>query len=368
MGPAILRRLAATSTALSLLAACGGGSDSAGNTPPTQPPVTVTKGSVVVKVTGLRAGAVHLTTVTGPGGYSATATDGDTLRSLAPGSYTVTPSSIGDLYFGFEGVPVPVTVSVGATATATVAYTPTVFPRTTTNRQDIVLDYRIKPIYALPSDGVDQNRDTDGSITRSLISGQRWLYAQTGHRHLRYDVAIGGGLDIAFVRLPRTEAQYFSYNAQVRDSIEKDLNAAGFNIPKTLLLTYYEGRHVDRCASAAWPPTVPGNTAVLYMNGAPTSAVPCSTQKLATSASAAPGYMEFLFLHEVFHLLGVVSTSAPDHALAGHVGNDPTDLMYAGPLVWRPAVVDITKSNYFNAGALAAGVTNFTNSVYVQIQ
>ncbi len=69
--------------------------------------------------------------------------------------------------------------------------------------------------------------------------------------------------------------------------------------------------------------------------------------------------------HEIFHLLGVVSTAAPNHALAGHVGNDPTDLMYAGPLVWRPSTVDVTKTNYYNPTGLPGTVSNFANSPYV---
>jgi hypothetical protein len=60
-----------------------------------------------------------------------------------------------------------------------------------------------------------------------------------------------------------------------------------------------------------------------------------------------------------------VSAGAPNHVLSGHVGNDPTDLMYAGPLVWRPSVVDVSKSNYYNPSGLPTGVSNFIGSPYV---
>lgn len=70
-------------------------------------------------------------------------------------------------------------------------------------------------------------------------------------------------------------------------------------------------------------------------------------------------------VHEMMHLQGLVSTAAPNHALSGHVGNDPTDLMYAGSLPWRPATLDVSKTNYYNPAGLGAGVTNFINSPYV---
>jgi hypothetical protein len=38
--------------------------------------------------------------------------------------------------------------------------------------------------------------------------------------------------------------------------------------------------------------------------------------------------------------------------------------MYAGPLAWRPSVVDVTQTNYDSEGALPAGVSNFTASLY----
>ncbi len=352
-------RLLGTLSLLALLTGCGSGGDGG-----TAPPPAATTGSLSVAVTGLPADVAGSVVVTGPGGYTNTVTAAQTLSALVPGSYTLTPARVSDRSIGYAALAATVTVTAGGTATASAAYGLRILSRTTTNRTDITTSARVHLLYALPSDGVDRGLDTTGALHRTISSGQRWLASQTGNRSFRYDVA-DGGLDITFVRLPRTDAVYNGYGSFIRDSIEKDLKAAGWTLANALLLAYYEGRNVDRCASAAQPGRLEGTLAALYLNGAPTAAIPCSANAFAASPTANPAYLEFLWLHEMFHLQGLVGAAAPNHALAGHVGNDPTDLMYAGSAVWRPSTVDVTKTNYYNATGLPAGVTNFITSPYV---
>ncbi len=257
-----------------------------------------------------------------------------------------------------------VIVTVGDSARPGSVASLRVLPRSTMNRADVTSAARVKLLYILPSDGTDRRRDTDGSIQRSIGSGQRWLASQTAGRTIRFDVA-DDALDITFVRLPRPEATYFRYGAFIRDSIEKDLRAAGFTKRDVLLLAYYEGRHVDRCASSAWPPVIAGAAAVVYLHGAPESELPCDENELAESPNDKPGYMEFVVLHELFHLMGVVSEHAPGQTLSGHVATDPSDLMYAGPRPWHPSAVDVSKRNYYSTSALPSGARNFTESPFV---
>ncbi len=87
-------------------------------------------------------------------------------------------------------------------------------------------------------------------------------------------------------------------------------------------------------------PRAPGNVAAMYLNGLPTSPVPCATNRFA-SPGAAPGYLEFAMLHEILHTLGYVPTCAPNHTRAGHVSDSPQDLMYAGELAWQPSALDV---------------------------
>jgi hypothetical protein len=327
-------------------------------------PVDPSPGDLQVTIAGLPDTSFRGSYTIAGGGLTSPVYTGDRLQQLQPGSYTITPRIVSDRGIGYLAPPITVQVTSLGRAEARVTYALGISPRSSTNRPDETVLNKVKLLYALPSDGTDRNLDTDGTIHRTISSGQRWLASQTGGRYMRYDVA-DGALDIAFVRLPRTDAVYLGYGAFIRDTIEKDLKAAGWNQANTLLLVYYDGRQVDRCGSAAWPPALPGTVAGLYLRGAPTSAGPCAGNPFAISPIAAPGYWEFVAQHELFHLLGLVSTAAPNHALSGHVGNDPTDLMYAGSLPWRPATVDVTKTNYYNAAGLPAGVTNFATSPYV---
>lgn len=305
--------------------------------------------------------------VNGPAGYSQTLAAGTTLNGLAPGAYTVTAQDIADVGLRYSVSPrtSSVTVTAGGTASVALAYALPVASRVTTDRADEVTGAQVKIVYALPSDGVDRGRDTAGVLQRSTSSWQRWLAAQTGGRYFRLDT-FNGGADVLFARLPRTDAVYRAFGGAIRDSIEKDLVAAGIatNAQK-LYLTYYDGGHIDRCASAAWPPALVGRVGALYLQGTIPGGANCNTNSFAASPSAAPGYLEFLAAHEMMHLLGAVSTGAPDHGLSGHTINDPTDLMYAGTSAWRPSKFDQARRNYFNPAGLPSGLGNFATSTFV---
>lgn len=76
--------------------------------------------------------------------------------------------------------------------------------RTTIDRPDEVSGYQGKVMYVLPSDGVDQALDTDGTLRTSVAAFQRWLERESGQR-VRMDT-FGGALDTTFVRLGRSDA------------------------------------------------------------------------------------------------------------------------------------------------------------------
>jgi hypothetical protein len=217
--------------------------------------------------------------------------------------------------------------------------------RTTTERADDSPGSQIHVMYVLPSDGIDEKLDTNGVLATSVTAFQSWLGSQTEGRHLRLDT-YQGNLDITFVRLSRTDAQIRSYNAFVRDQIEQELRAAGFDRPNKVYAVYYGGSSNYACGGGAWPPTLTGNVAALYLRGAPPGAAPCATNRFASSQEM-PGYWEFARIHEILHTLGFVAQCASHHTLSGHVSDDPRDLMYAGPLPWQPSILDIGHDDYF---------------------
>jgi hypothetical protein len=219
--------------------------------------------------------------------------------------------------------------------------------RSTADRTDDFPGYQIHVMYVLPSDATDTNLDTNGAIASSVAAAQKWFVAQTrGTRRLRFDTS-NGQLDISFFRLARTDAAIAGFGAYVRDQIQSEINAAGFNHPEKIYAVYYGGSSTYACGGGAWPPTLPGNVVALYLRGRPPGSRPCTGNGLATSADL-PGYWEFSLIHEFFHTLGAVADCAPHHTRAGHVSDDPRDLMYAGDKPWHPSTLDAGNDDYFN--------------------
>lgn len=234
---------------------------------------------------------------------------------------------------------------------APVAYGP-VLARSTVDRPDDSRKSQIHVMYVLPSDGVDRALDTDGTLKNTVTSFQTWLYGKTGGKAMRID-AFNGSLDITYFQLSRTDADIESYGPFVRDQIESEIQAAGFNAANKIYAVYYDGTSDTACGGGAWPPTLPGTVAALYLNGLPTGPVPCSANQFATSGGV-PTYLEFAMLHEIMHTLGFVPTCAPHQWRSGHVSDNPDDLMWAGdgnwvPDGWANVVLDSGNDDYYKA-------------------
>lgn len=242
-------------------------------------------------------------------------------------------------------------------AVVVVGSVPPVTTRATVDRPDDTADYQIKAMYVLPSDGVDRQLDTSGAIARSVEGWERWLAGQSGGQRLRLDT-YQGALDIGFFRLARTNAQMIAVGAFVRDRIQDEMNAAGFNHPRKIYAVYYDGGSSYSCGGGAWPPALVGNAAAMYLQGTPPGASPCNTNILGTSVDA-PGYLDFGMLHEIFHTLGIVATCAPHQWRAGHVSDNANDLMWAGDAFWQlPPRLDLGRDDYFQHGQPCLDASN----------
>ena len=137
--------------------------------------------------------------------------------------------------------PVPTlaaTPSPSAAATRTLTRIPTI-ARSTVDRPDDSDGYQVHLLYVLPSDAPDELLDTDGTILTSATAANNWFKEQTGAR-LRFDT-FQGALDITFVRLNRTDAQYNALGPTRGQTIRSDLNAIGFKSPRKIYAMYYGG-------------------------------------------------------------------------------------------------------------------------------
>lgn len=136
----------------------------------------------------------------------------------------------------------------------------------------------------------------------------------------------------------------------------------GYADTDTLYAVYYYGSSDPACGGGAWPPTLVGHVAALYLEGEPPGAAPCSSNSFATDPDS-PGYLEFAMLHEILHTLGVVPECAPHETRAGHASDDPRDLMWSGDAPWQPSILDVGRDDCFRHGR--AGCPDLADSAFL---
>ena len=188
-----------------------------------------------------------------------------------------------------------------------------------------------------------------------MTAAQGWLAGQTGGRTFRLDTA-NGEPDVSFFQLSGTDEDIAAAGPFVRETIENELHAAGFDDPDKIYAVHYDGTSTFSCGAGAWPPTVVGDVSALYLRGLPAGPVPCESNPFARVGDP-PAYWEYAWLHEIVHTLGFVAECAPTHHRAGHVPSPTNDLMYAGDDPWSlsDVVLDQGHDDYYahdNAGCL----------------
>lgn len=238
---------------------------------------------------------------------------------------------------------------------------------------DEVVGSQIKLMYVLPSDGVDEQLDTNGRLCTSVNAWSVWLKAQTAGSMFRLDTH-GGALDITFVRLGKTNAQLRGSNdaddvatgyAYLRDRIELELAALGFTKPGRIYAVYYGGSSPYACGGAAHPPALIGKVAAFYLKAQVGSGPVCDSGPWGQDTTK-PGYPDYAMLHEIVHTIGIVGDAAPHAHASGHVFDGATparDLMYSpragqsdpGWDVYNPGglLLDVGHDDYYGHGNAA---------------
>lgn len=233
------------------------------------------------------------------------------------------------------------------------------------DRPDEISGPQIRVMYVLPSDGGDRAFDTDGTLARSVASFHAWFQQRTGGYTLRFDTH-GGNLDIGFHRLSFDEATIAAKGAFVVSEIDRVMREAGLLAGNKIYLVYYDGTSTYACGGAAWPPSVPGQVAAMYLKGRPNGGN-CGAG-FVLSPTSPPFYWEFAALHDLLHTFGIVSRSAPHHQneYPAHVP-EQNDLMFSGPGGWiidGSTLIDVGNDDYFGDD-LASGLPSLDTSPYV---
>ena len=232
------------------------------------------------------------------------------------------------------------------------------------DRADEVAGPQVKVMYVLPSDGPDRQLDQNRALATSVESWTRWVERASGGQRLRLDT-YQGALDIAFYRLPRTDADVSSFGIAAIDEIQASISAAGYNSPSKIYAVYYGGNNMLHCGQSLRS----GGQAIAgaFLEARPAAFAPCLQQTVPTNRTPGlttspdtPGYWEFVMAHEVFHMLGAVPSCAPHFSSGTHVNDSPTDLMgvFTRPGVapddpavrWNPSVIDFNRDDYYRHG------------------
>ena len=230
--------------------------------------------------------------------------------------------------------------------------------RSAEDRVDDFTGPQVHVIYVVPLGASDRKLDTELDIANSVDVFQTWLSRASGLQ-IRFD-RYEGVVDVSFFALTQSDSQMRSLGPYIVSEINSELTAAGVIRPDKRYLVYYDGGSASVCGGAAWPPTVGGQTAAVYLRA-------CGGPSLAQQPDDPPGYWEFAALHDLIHTLGVVSLEAPHYTSdnPAHVP-EPNDLMYGGGSgPWEPTTVDVNNDDYF-APNLANGLANLAVNPFVE--
>ena len=189
--------------------------------------------------------------------------------------------------------------------------------RVTADLPDTVSGFQIKPVYVVPSDGVDNAYDTNGYLAGILDEGNSYLNGQIGLT-LPID-RTATGYDIQFLHSQysteylRTHAQ--STTEQTTDSYLllseiKAMENPGDNRKDYMFFIEVPGFDGTYCGMA----DTPGMKAVVALENVSDSGI-CRGK----SAPFFENYTSKTWVHEFIHTLGV-----------GHTPDDPCDLMAGG--------------------------------------
>jgi len=214
-------------------------------------------------------------------------------------------------------------------------------------------------IYALPSDGIDEKWDINGTIESIVASMQSWLRERAKVEGLRFD-SKDGVLDITFIRLDQTINQ-ISQSKITSIPLMAGLLKAGLDDPGKIYAVWYPfpGSAGDLNSICGFQSAVDG--------------VRFSFTYFERTEEPEPNRcvnQHTIMLHELFHALNAVAPCAPNYMKQskvfrrGHVIDDPNDLMYGGDELGVMIELDKDRDDYFGHGL--AGCTDVADSPFLQ--
>lgn len=208
--------------------------------------------------------------------------------------------------------------------------------------------------YVVPADAPDQIGSSGSKIATDVAAMDAWWRGQDPSRTIRFDLHAFpgcatkyGGLDLGFIRLPRTGAEYVGEAGA--DRLLGDLRQLSAATTQKHLV-YYDGPPIFEpfvCGTAF----VPGNAA---FQGGFAGIAFVWLQSLCGSDLGAGGLNAAVAVHELIHGLGALTQSGapnecdpPDN---GHVCDSTADVLY--PVATRATrlateILDVNRDDYY---------------------
>lgn len=231
--------------------------------------------------------------------------------------------------------------------------------RSLVDRPDDFSGPRVHVFYAVPKGATDAQLDLGSRIPYSVGAINRWLEGQIG-RKVKFDT-FQGNLDIQFVRLPMTAAEYTAMGNNELYRLQADIQQSQPQRVDENWLVFYEGAGSgEECGRSTQPtsPTYAGQISAVFLHGNPK--YPCWSNT-ATSADASETVDDHLPMHEIFHGFGA-SHVPPATATPGSEDfyKQECDIMYTfgtDECTGRQTL-DPFRQFYYNANGFADGRAN----------
>ncbi|HET7144541.1 MAG TPA: hypothetical protein VFI68_11020 [Anaerolineales bacterium] len=230
--------------------------------------------------------------------------------------------------------------------------------------------YQVHVVYALFDGDKDLNRDTDGSIARSVQLANDWFSGQTDGSSLRFDT-YQGELDVTFVKfeikareaLEKYRADYDINHVKDNSVIEDyymdyiidELLERDFYQKGKYYIFYIEHQHPHACGFSLHS----GFPGVFFLK-----MKDCGYGRLGVDAYA--WNTEFVILHEALHGLGFTPECAPHNVKdnPNHVNDSSVDLMFSYANADQQLFLDLGHDDYYKHGI--EGCPDLANSVFLE--
>ena len=227
--------------------------------------------------------------------------------------------------------------------------------RRETDRPDDITGPQIHAVYAIPSDGVDEYRDLDGTLSAVFESIQEWMGQQTG-KALRIDT-YQGRPDITFLQLgvphppeegiqPDFGTIIDALEANIAPDLQQGRGEGCDSRGKMYVVFYFFNFGYRNTISLGGVAQHCGPVAAVFVDANRFGLLaPPRDGRLVGSADGVAA-------HELMHLLGAAPSCAPNVHDGSHVMDDPRDVLYTGRDVtwWSERVLDVARDDYFGHG------------------